>query len=144
MISKSEAECIQDTCHTKDSYKHCIEDVCWLVCNEYLDNLKRGTCNALKDVVDCEWLRVVVKFEAQDLLRVSIDSAVLESPKEAHQVGHTSKFKIDAIDDSDCRHAKHYYNVCITGLFASVFIHYVAYEEAPKDLSKAEQNHWIT
>ena len=109
--------------------------------NFNLNEREYGHGNALADIEDRERLRIVFKFESQDLLRVGVHCAVLEAPQETHEESQEVELENNSKYYSDQAHHKHNTYVDDSGTIAPVAVNNHSNEEAAQNFAKAEQDH---
>ena len=63
-------------------------------------HLKTEICYTLENISYRKWICRIIEFKADHFLSVSIDGAVCEAPKEAHNPCHVIKFVNDDIPNS--------------------------------------------
>lgn len=127
--------------HAKAADNHWVYDVVLLLVDYDVEYLECGACYTLEDVVDSVGLRVTVELEAEDLAWVGVDSAVLETPEEAHEVGEPAEFPEQAEGEGHGGHGHHDQDVHKAGCAGAEAVHDGADEEAAEDLTHTEKDH---
>ena len=107
-----------------------------LIINLRFNDLEDEASKALEDIVDREWLAWgVVELEAEHLLHLSVDPAVLATPEEAHDPWHPVELIHLNEGDGDAEHCQNDDHIAQNSNFASKSINYPSDEEPTKDLS---------
>jgi hypothetical protein len=107
----------------------------------WLNDLEQHTCQWLGTYVYREGDDVVIEFEPQDLLGVSVNGAVLEAPAEAHEICDTVELPHSDEGEGETSHYHKDEQDHQSSLLAPLPINHKAYEEAPEHLAHSEESH---
>jgi hypothetical protein len=109
--------------------------------NEGFDDNKGEGSETLHGVICGVWLSIIIKFESQYFLNVSISGTVLESPRKSHEKCQSIIFVLSNKSKSQERHYDNNNQDDNTSNLASKSINNPSNEERPKNLTKTKCDH---